>query len=311
MFVPTLVALIFNILHGRPVALTLSTALSRKRKSWKCSSWNESQSYGGYLTSVPSLSSLALSYGCMRTVDIPYQNNDTMIDYYFMGLALKQAQYALEKGEVPIGAVIVRECSVDEPAAVNGFTRKETSPKSYTQSVPKRTFCILSEAHNQVETNFDASAHAELLALRKGSYTLQNWRYPPNSRLYTTLEPCPMCMASIQAFRIDSVVYGAPDKRLGAVGTHMDLLNVAKHPYHDVKSVVGGVRGEECGDIMVNFFRERRKMKKEVERETRLVDFEMNNSLYAIDCKKGSFRFWTYARRSMGALLRLVWHRKK
>ena len=69
-------------------------------------------------------------------------------------------------------------------------------------------------------------------------------------------------MASIQAFRIDNIVYGAPDKRLGAVGTHIDLLTMAKHPYHEIKSVVGGVMEDECGGIVINFFRERRKKKK-------------------------------------------------
>ena len=72
-----------------------------------------------------------------------------------------------------------------------------------------------------------------------------------------------MCLASIQAFRIDNIVYGAPDNRLGAIKTHMDLISVAKHPYHEVKSVTGGVREKECGDIMVQFFRERRRKKKE------------------------------------------------
>ena len=73
-----------------------------------------------------------------------------------------------------------------------------------------------------------------------------------------------MCLASIQAFRIDHIIYGAPDNRLGAIKTHMDLLNVAKHPYHEVKSVTGGVREDECGDIMVQFFRERRRKNHEI-----------------------------------------------
>ena len=187
------------------------------------------------------------------TVDLPYENNNyTTIDRYFMGMALQQAQYAWDKGEVPIGAIIVRECNnvVDDDI------------QSTDTTTNRRTFQILSAAHNKVETNIDASSHAELLALRNGAQNLGNWRYPPNSRLYTTLEPCPMCLASIQAFRIDHIIYGAPDNRLGAIKTHMDLINVAKHPYHEVKSVIGGVREEECGDIMVRFFRERRELKK-------------------------------------------------
>ena len=188
------------------------------------------------------------------TVDLPYENNNyTQIDHYFMGIALQQAQYAWNKGEVPIGAIIVRECTDDADSI------QSTNSTSTTN---RRTFQILSAAHNKVETNIDASSHAELLALRNGAQNLGNWRYPSNSRLYTTLEPCPMCLASIQAFRIDNIIYGAPDNRLGAIKTHMNLINVAKHPYHEVKSVIGGVREEECGDIMVRFFRERRELKK-------------------------------------------------
>ncbi|KAL7533003.1 hypothetical protein ACHAXR_004985 [Thalassiosira sp. AJA248-18] len=231
-------------------------------------------SKGGY-SSMPPLTNFNNSTSSLRrgsilkvlkrdvypTVDLPYENNYTMIDHYFMGMALHQAQRAWDKGEVPIGALIVRECNNDdENVGVEGTTDDEMQPIHQT----KRTFQIISASHNRVETNIDASAHAELLALRKGARNLQNWRFPPNSRLYTSLEPCPMCLASIQAFRIDHIVYGAPDNRLGAIKTHMDLLNVAKHPYHEVKSVTGGVREEECGDIMVQFFRERRRKKKEI-----------------------------------------------
>ena len=200
------------------------------------------------------------------TVDIPIEeeNNDsgnyTSIDDYFMGMALQQAQRAWNKGEVPIGALIVRECT-DDCFVCEGQDEHSTIPTPAPTS-STRTFQILSASHNRVETNMDASAHAELLALRKGALRLQNWRYPPNSRLYSTLEPCPMCLASIQAFRIDHIVYGAPDNRLGAINTHMNLLQVAKHPYHEIKSVTSGVREEECGDVMVQFFRERREQSK-------------------------------------------------
>ena len=191
------------------------------------------------------------------TVDLPSHEDDSyeLIDHYFMGMALQQAQYAWSKGEVPIGAVIVREFDIDD----EGEDTSDTLP-----TAPKRTFQILSASHNRVETNIDASAHAELLALRQGARNLNNWRFPPNSRLYDTLEPCPMCLASIQAFRIDHVVYGAPDNRLGAIKTHMNLLKMAKHPYHEVKSVTSGIREEECGDIIVQFFREQRRKKKEM-----------------------------------------------
>ena len=187
----------------------------------------------------------------------PHDCNDTTIDQYFMDAALRQAQLAWKKNEVPIGAVIVQQTN---------------SLNTTTSSKQERTFRVISEAHNLVETNTDASAHAELLALRRGAQNLQNWRYPPNSTLYSTLEPCPMCLASAQAFRIDNIVFGANDNRLGAIQTHMNLMEVAKHPYHDVKSVMSGVKAEECGSIMVEFFRERRRMKKENQQTSSVLE---------------------------------------
>ena len=202
----------------------------------------------------------ALRRDVYPTIDLPRDCNDTAIDHYFMGMALQQAQRAWDRGEVPIGALLVRELSSDADGDGAGDDATPPRPRRPTTT---RTFQILSQAHNRVEMNFDASAHAELLALRRGARNLRNWRYPPHSRLYSTLEPCPMCLASVQAFRVDHVVYGAPDKRLGAVETHLDLLGAATHPYHAVKSVTGGVRERECGDIMVRFFRERRRRRRE------------------------------------------------
>ena len=209
-----------------------------------------------------------LKRGRYPTVDLPYEkySNRSDIDHYFMGIALQQAKRAGDRGEVPIGAVIVREYGVDMDDV--DYT---TSTDEMNLNQNRRAFQILSATHNRVEIDVDASAHAELLALRKGARNLQNWRFPPNSRIYTTVEPCPMCLASIQAFRIDHIVYGCPDNRLGAITTHMDLMNVAKHPYHEVKSVTGGVRADECGDIMVQFFRERRRKKKEVNNKSKLL----------------------------------------
>eukprot|EP01082_Thalassiosira_pseudonana_P004480 g4286.t1 g4286 contig15:718958-719914(-) len=214
---------------------------------WK--KYKQNNNVGSY-SSMPSLS--AGPSTSIETVDMPYEHNNTLIHEHFMELALQEAQNAWDKGEVPIGAVIVREI----------LSNATTGSTVVNNLHATRSFQILSRAHNLVETNIDASSHAELLALRQGSTKMQNWRFPPNSTLYTTLEPCPMCLASIQAFRIDNIVYGANDNRLGAVNTHMDLMSVATHPYHEVKSVIGGVRKEECGDILVQFFRERRKSKK-------------------------------------------------
>ena len=194
----------------------------------------------------------------IETINLPQNYDSEMVDNYFMDLALQQAHTAGEKGEVPIGAVIVG-CFDDITIKTDGYTSQ-----SQTNDFNNRTtFQVISKAHNLVETNIDASAHAELLALRQGACNIQNWRYPPNSTIYTTLEPCPMCLSAIQAFRIDNIVYGAPDHRLGALASLIDMLSLVKHPFHEIKSVRGGVRGSKCGDIMVGFFRQRRKIAKE------------------------------------------------
>eukprot|EP00957_Ditylum_brightwellii_P134603 10262062-Ditylum_brightwellii.AAC.1 len=77
------------------------------------------------------------------------------------------------------------------------------------------------------------------------------------------MEPCVMCLSAALAFRVKCIVYGAIDKRLGAIETYIRLLDVVEHPYHTVESVVGGIRGEECGNLVRDFFRERRVEEKE------------------------------------------------
>merc|ERR1740124_465574 len=89
------------------------------------------------------------------------------------------------------------------------------SPSPSPPNTTAHTFRILATAHNQIETTHDASAHAELLTLRRAASRLHNWRLPPDTTLYTTLEPCPMCLAASRAFRVGRVVYGATDRKLG------------------------------------------------------------------------------------------------
>lgn len=153
-----------------------------------------------------------------------------------MKLALDQASMAAQVGEVPIGAVLVHEDQTNDSGT---------------------TYRILSRAGNRVETNFDASAHAELQVLRRGAKRLKNWRLP-NTTLYSTLEPCPMCLAACQAFRLPTLVYGAPDLRLGAVETHLRLLDF-KHPYHNVSTVIKGVCEDESAGMLRHFFKRRRR----------------------------------------------------
>ena len=158
-------------------------------------------------------------------------SNETAVHEHFMKMAILQARRAGERGEVPIGAVVVQRNGGDDPV-------------------------VLSQAHNLVETQYDASSHAELLALRQAAKKIKNWRLI-NTTLYTTLEPCPMCLSAAQAFRVSSIVYGAPDLRLGAIKTHIRLLDV-HHPIHIIDEVVPGILENESAALMRSFFVQRR-----------------------------------------------------
>ena len=191
------------------------------------------------------------------------------VHHKLMDKALNQAREAGKAGEVPIGAVVV--------IAKDGENeiQHKTDMEGKNGHDKKRQFIILSNGQNQIETIHDASAHAELQALRSASNNIQNWRLI-NATLYTTLEPCPMCLSAAQAFRISKIVYGAPDLRLGAIETHINLLDVATHPFHDTMEVVGGVKSEECGQLLKDFFRERRKQAKK--RKQREKESESNSN---------------------------------
>lgn len=143
----------------------------------------------------------------------------------FMAEALREASRAAEKGEVPVGAVVV----------LNGR--------------------IVSRAHNEVEGGYDPTAHAEVLALRRAAEVLGSWRLDGAS-LYVTLEPCPMCIGAILLSRVDSVYFGAHDQEQGAVGSVFDLSAHPELP-HEVK-VFSGVRCEECSEVLKTFFAQRR-----------------------------------------------------
>lgn len=172
----------------------------------------------------------------------PNANNTAKIHSHFMGLALEQARKAGRKGEVPIGAVIVERLRDND--------------------VGDETFRVVAQAHNLVETRLDASAHAELLALQLAGKRLGNWRLL-NTTLYTSLEPCPMCLAACQAFRIHTIVYAAPDIKLGAIDSHIRLLDI-RHPMHTIGTVVRGIRDQESAELLRDFFRQRRKAAKKV-----------------------------------------------
>ena len=147
------------------------------------------------------------------------------LDHQFMRMAIEQAQIAAQSGEVPVGAVLVRDGKV------------------------------ISKAFNKPITNHDPSAHAEMLALREAALIEENYRIP-GSTLYVTLEPCAMCSGAMLHARIDRVVYGASDPKTGAAGSVLDLFS-SKQINHQT-SVEGGIMGEECGQLLRDFFKERR-----------------------------------------------------
>lgn len=146
-------------------------------------------------------------------------------DAYWMGLALKLAHKAESRNEVPIGAILVRDGSI----LATGFNERESLPS--------------------------ALGHAECLAIHRASRKLGAWRLT-GSTLYVTLEPCLMCAGAILQSRIERLVYGALDPKAGAV---VSLFRVLEDPRLNHRTLfTGGVRGEECGRILSEFFRQRR-----------------------------------------------------
>lgn len=146
-------------------------------------------------------------------------------DDYFMRLALREAERALEHEDVPIGAVLVRDGEV------------------------------LAGAHNERELRQDPTAHAEVIALRDASRALGSWRLL-DSVLYVTLEPCAMCAGAIVLARVPRVVFGATDPKAGACGSVLDVLGEPRLNHRPV--VAGGLLAPECGELITAFFASRR-----------------------------------------------------
>jgi len=143
----------------------------------------------------------------------------------YMRMALAEARKALEKEEVPIGAVLVNDGRV------------------------------LAQAHNSPITANDPSAHAEILVLRQAAQTMGNYRLT-GAVLYVTLEPCIMCAGAIVHARLARVVFGARDPKAGAVVSLYEILK-DKRLNHQV-DVTEGILKEECGEILSRFFRKKR-----------------------------------------------------
>lgn len=152
-------------------------------------------------------------------------------DQHFMRLALAQAELAAQAGEVPVGAVVVK----DGVVIASGF--------------------------NQPIGLHDPSAHAEMQALRCAGEVLQNYRFP-GCELYVTLEPCAMCAGAILHARLSRIVFGAIDPKTGVAGSVFNLFEQEQLNHHT--SVTGGVLDEECSQMLSHFFAQRRLQKKAI-----------------------------------------------
>jgi tRNA(adenine34) deaminase len=140
---------------------------------------------------------------------------------HYMKLAIQQAQLAMAKDEVPVGAILV----VNETIVAKGY--------------------------NQVELLKDSTAHAEILALT-AAYNHYGTKYLPEATLYVTLEPCLMCAGALRWGKLKTIVFGAFDEKNGVSAfTH-------KNPYHEKATVIGGIMESECAALMKEFFKRKR-----------------------------------------------------
>ncbi|XXG83936.1 hypothetical protein AAC387_Pa10g1574 [Persea americana] len=175
---------------------------------------------------------------------ITHEHEQRKSDEMFMREALLEAKKAADSWEVPVGAVLVQ----------NGK--------------------IIARGYNLVEELRDSTAHAEMICIREASNLLRTWRLSETT-LYVTLEPCPMCAGAILQARIDTVVWGAPNKLLGADGSWVSLFPGDEegrngsdcppgpvHPFHPKITIRRGILATECSDVMQQFFQLRRKKKK-------------------------------------------------
>lgn len=152
-----------------------------------------------------------------------------MTDIDFMQIALDLAQQAAIAGEVPVGAIVVKDGE------------------------------IIGRGSNAPITTHDPTAHAEIRAMRDAAQHLGNYRLV-NCTLYVTLEPCAMCTGAMQHARIAKLVYGANDPKTGACGSVIDLMAEPKLNHHT--EIMGGILAQECGALLSAFFSARRKQAK-------------------------------------------------
>lgn len=150
---------------------------------------------------------------------------DRMVDEKYMKMALEEAEKAGQRGEVPVGAILLKGDQV------------------------------LVKDHNRCIELSDPTAHAEILVLRKGGEILRNYRLN-DTVMYVTAEPCPMCVSAMVHSRISRLIFGALEPKFGAVESKLRLLN-GNGLNHKMK-VDRGILEKECAEILKNFFKERR-----------------------------------------------------
>ncbi|QTN12689.1 nucleoside deaminase [Mammaliicoccus vitulinus] len=148
-----------------------------------------------------------------------------------MKLAIQEAKKAWEMDEVPIGAIVVYKGEV------------------------------IGKGHNLRENDQSPIAHAEMIAIQEAAKHLNSWRLEETT-LYATLEPCVMCSGAIVMSRIPHVVYGATDPKGGCSGSLMNLIEDTR--FNHRATVERGILEQECGDMLRNFFREKRNLKKQI-----------------------------------------------
>ncbi|MBE6382988.1 MAG: nucleoside deaminase [Lentisphaerae bacterium] len=166
-------------------------------------------------------------------------------DEYFMRIAMREAELAMDEGEVPAGCVIVAPAIV-EPA-------HDGHPPVFDQDPLLAR--ILGRGHNRTEGLSDATAHAEMLAMSSAFAARGDWRLT-GTRLYVTKEPCPMCAGGIVLARLDAVVWGVSDPKRGG-GTEFGIFSHPGINHHP--EIVAGVMEAEGLSIMREFFQSRRR----------------------------------------------------
>ena len=151
-------------------------------------------------------------------------------DMSWMNIALKLARQGAERGEVPVGAILVHNQQ------------------------------IIGQGFNEPIGRHDATAHAEIVALRDACARIQNYRLPSKTTLYVTLEPCTMCIGAMIHARVDRLVYAAHEPRAGMLGSQM---NLAEQPFYNHRMQVdAGLCREHSSQMLKDFFRQRRKVAK-------------------------------------------------